>query len=109
MADLVTFLRARLDDWERRILDLRQMTAEDQGCEPQIEEPDVVMIDVAAKRRIIDWCVEVVGDRDLSRYGEFGALKDDPEALAVTLAVETLRLLAQPYAGHPEYRAEWRP
>lgn len=65
-------------------------------------DPEFVLADVAAKRQIIDWCGEVVGDRDLTRCGEFGALKDDPDALAVTLAVQTLRLLALPYAGHPD-------
>jgi uncharacterized protein DUF6221 len=44
-----------------------------------------------------------------ARYGEVGALKNDPDALAVTLAVETLRNFASPDADHPDYREEWRP
>lgn len=61
---------------------------------------------VEAKRRIVDWCVEVIGDRDLSGYGQLGSLKDDPQALAVTLAVETLRNLASEHDTHPDYRKE---
>lgn len=71
-------------------------------------DPARVLADVESKRRIIDACVEVIGDRDLSGYGEFGVLVDDPNALAVTLAVETLRLLAEPFSDHPDYRHEWR-
>lgn len=72
-------------------------------------DPARVLREIDAKRRQVEWCVEVIGDRDLSRYGEFGSLKHDPQALAVTLAVETLRLLALPYADRPDYRAEWAP
>lgn len=72
-------------------------------------DPARGLAECEAKRRIVAWCVEVVGDRDLSNYGEVGCLRDDRDALAVTLAVETLRLLALPYAGHPDYREEWRP
>lgn len=72
-------------------------------------DPARVLRDIEAKRKQLGWCVEVVGDRDLSRYGEPGLLKDDPDALAVTLAVEMLRLLALPYSDRPGYRPEWRP
>jgi hypothetical protein len=72
-------------------------------------DPARVLREIDAKREQIAWCVEVIGDRDLSRYGELGALKDDPDALAVTLAVETLRLIAAPFSVRPGYRAEWVP
>lgn len=68
--------------------------ASPQGHHIVWHDPKSVRRLVRAHRRIIDWCVEVIGDRDLSRYGEFGALKDDPQSMAVTLAVETLRELA---------------
>lgn len=72
-------------------------------------DPARVLREIDAKREQIGWCTEVIGDRDLSRYEETGSLKDDPDALAVMLAVETLRLLALPYADRPGYRAEWAP
>ena len=72
-------------------------------------DPARVLREVDVKRRQVEWCVEVIGDRDLSRYDEVGSLKDDKDALAVTLAVETLRLLAWPYDARPGYRAKWAP
>ena len=74
-----------------------------------LNDPAYVLADVAAKRKILDSCTEVIGDLDLSRYGEFGYLRDHPRALAVTMAVETLRSLAAVFATHQEYRQEWKP
>jgi len=48
---------------------------------------------------------EVIGDRDLSRYGEPGLLDGDPDALAVTLAAETVINLAAAY----DHGSEGRP
>lgn len=135
--DLIAFLRARLDEREARALAASPGPWRPNAEHDEVlavddilvadgfalssnqlratvdhiagNDPEYVLEDIAAKRQIIGWCIEVIGQRDLSRYGEFGALKDDPDALAVTLAVETLRLLALPYAGHEDYRAEWRP
>src|SRR5688572_14309087 len=39
-----------------------------------LHDPARVHRDVAAHRRILAWCVEVIGDRDLSRYGTPGLL-----------------------------------
>lgn len=74
-------------------------------------DPARVQAECDAKRQIVEWCMEVIGDRDLSTSGQAGALADVPDAMAVTLAVETLRLQAEPYAkaGRPGYREEWRP
>lgn len=72
-------------------------------------DPARVLREIESKRRQVEWCVEVIGGRDLSRYDEVGSLKDDKDALAVTLAVETLRLLALPYDARPGYLAEWAP
>jgi uncharacterized protein DUF6221 len=60
-------------------------------------DPASVLCCCAAARETIELCVEVIGERDLSNYGQFGLLKDDPNSLAVTLAVETLRNLATGY------------
>jgi uncharacterized protein DUF6221 len=54
--------------------------------------PARVLAECDAKRRIIE----------LQRSD----LRDDPQDWE---ADEVLRLLALPYAGHPDYRAEWRP
>ncbi|MEU0465040.1 DUF6221 family protein [Amycolatopsis sp. NPDC006131] len=117
---LIAFLRARLAALEARAEHLH----DGEGCSAHSEfswgyeydpqdcdcgEPDRARAHVEATRRRIDWCAEVLGRRDLSNYGQFGALKDDPDALAVTLAVEILRLEALPYASHYDYREEWRP
>lgn len=53
-----------------------------------------LLADVAAKRRIVAECS--VGPD--GRWGMY----------ALRIADRTLRLLAQPYAGHPDYREEWR-
>lgn len=60
-------------------------------------DPASVLRRCAADRDIVEWCQEVIGERDLSRYGQDGLLKDDPQALAVTLAMETLRNLERAY------------
>lgn len=72
-------------------------------------DPDRVLAECEAKRRTVEWCVEVIGDRDLTSYGRFGCLRDERWALAVTLAMETMQLLSAPHADHPDYRPEWRP
>jgi Family of unknown function (DUF6221) len=61
------------------------------------QNPKATLIRASGDREIVEFCGEVIGDRDLSAYGEFGALRDDPQALAVTLAIETIRRLAKGY------------
>lgn len=71
--------------------------------------PGRVTDECDAKREIVGWCAEVAGDLDLSRYDVFGSLAGVRDAMAVMLAVETLRRLARPYvtAGRSGYREEW--
>lgn len=133
MSDIAGFIEARLDDDERiarwvvdnnyanhsaRWTESSSGVVEvgdddiitgDSALSRHIErwDPKRVRDEVVLKRGVMEWCVEVIGDRDLSTYGQFGFLRDDPQALAVTLAVETLRLLAQPYADHPDYDPGW--
>jgi hypothetical protein len=64
--------------------------------------------DCDGKRMIISWCVEAIGDRDLTDFGKPGTLEADPDALAVALAAQTLRALALAFQTYPGYRAEWR-
>jgi hypothetical protein len=60
-------------------------------------DPSSALRRCTADRGIVEWCIEVAGDLDLSRYGEPGLLKDHPQSLAVTLAAETLLNLARGY------------
>lgn len=60
-------------------------------------DPKRVLAECDAKRRIIAACSAVLAVRDWEY--------DD----APSLAEETLKLLALPYAGRPGYRAEWKP
>jgi hypothetical protein len=74
-----------------------------------LHDPASALRRVAADRRIVERCAEVIGNQDLSDYDRPGSLKDTATPLAVFLAVETLRDLALPYADHPDYREEFRP
>ncbi len=102
--DLIAFLRARLDERERRIAELRQLSAEDQGFdEPwKPEGHDPALADVAAKRQIVELYAE---------HAEY----DDPDnsyehaSGRICGLGEAVRLLALPYAEHPAYRDEWKP
>jgi hypothetical protein len=66
-------------------------------------DPRFVLDDVAAKRRIIALVLDgdngvIAADRSIE--GEWGCTSDLHEQL--------LRLLALPFAGHPDYREEWK-
>lgn len=98
--DLIEFLRARLDEDEREAQQqhIPVPTIVDMG-KPRDEWPKLPGIgpdrralrEVEAKRRILD------------RYVELRASISRGELLS------TLRLLALPYADHPDYRPEWKP
>ena len=108
MDELVTWLRAQLDDDERVA---RQMMAEPGGFYIEAETVDVnvmtvgahvyrwtpkrVLTEVEAKRRILDWAVRAVAVTDADCY-QLGV-------------ADVVRMLALPYAGKPGYRGEWRP
>lgn len=121
MEDLVRWLSACLDE-DQRIVQEANTSPEMVTGIPRsyaqapvavhiatFADPARVLREIDSKRRQVEWCVEVIGPRDLSRYEEIGSLKDDPDALAVTLAVETLRLLAAVYADREGYKDSWRP
>lgn len=61
--------------------------------------PHRVLAECEAKRRIVGALAQVVGREH-----------DSLEAMAALAACRySLRQLAQPYAGHPDYREEWKP
>jgi hypothetical protein len=93
MTDLVDFVRARLDDEENRAVTTHDtscgMIRYDGTCDCGM--PSRALANVDAKRRIIDAC---------RRH-------ESPDTF--DLIDDTLRLLALPYASHPDYQEEWRP
>lgn len=124
--DLVQFLRARLDEDERmarlaldqtgdnwrayykQIVATNPRFGEDPADATTSEvadhiarhDPTRVHAEVEAKRRIVALhCDARGGDPSCSSL-------DYPEKAE---DCETLRLLALPYADHPDYRPEWRP
>ena len=68
-------------------------------------DPARVLRDVETKRRLIDREVEQDRERWRRRVDEHRLSFEDWMALSPQ---ETLRLLAAPYAGHPDYRDEWK-
>lgn len=107
MSELVEFLRARLDEDERvaTVLgdDMRQSWAipEDESVaviHMHRHAPARVLAEVDAKRRLLD-----LHSAEEGQHPDF-CWHDKHE-----LPCPTLRLLALPYAGRPDYRPEWRP
>jgi hypothetical protein len=72
-------------------------------------DPARVRAECAAKRRIVLSCRELRPDTWILGARPPG-MRDFPLAPhdQHQLAAVTLALLALPYAGHPDYRAEWR-
>lgn len=125
--DLVAFLRARLDEDEQIARDPMAETwtkAESPsifvmgGGELVAEtgafadarhiarhDPARVLTEVDAKRRIL----KVHFRRRSHDWDEPGVKGFDCAQCADRFPCTTLRLLALPYADHPDYREEWRP
>ena len=77
---------------------------------PSPFDPGRVRAECAAKRRIVLSCRELRPDTRIlgarpQGMGDFPLAPHDQHELAAV----TLALLALPYAGHHDYRAEWRP
>ncbi len=118
---LVEFLRARLDEDERRARDARPgpwsltghpdevvlYSGPDEvmrgplrdGAHIAHHNPARVLAEVDAKRRIVELCAEEDGGVEIG-------VGVSPEQW---LAQSVLRLLAEVYADRPGYRQEWRP
>lgn len=65
-------------------------------------DPASVLADVAAKRQIIEWLAAELDLPNEPGQGLAAALSD-------AKAIKALKILALPYADHPDYRPEWRP
>lgn len=139
MSDMVEFIRARLDEDERiaRAVEDRSdpwhgqwraegnqalrtrngwVLAHNRG-EPHVpgllahiarHDPARVLAEVDAKRRILDDVVDEASGLDAQVDGEFRVGIRDTKTEPY-LGDVLLRLLALPYASHPDYREEWRP
>jgi hypothetical protein len=153
-AELIAFLRARLDEdeqtareaavwwgdsdepgeaphwrpvpcghiWNDHDGSIADEVADRHAAHIARHDPARVLADVESKRRIIDLHKitveklsvppydEMTGDPNPDEYDAYCAVcgyvwvNNDP-----TQACMTLRLLAEPYADHPDYRDEWRP
>ncbi|WP_037558944.1 DUF6221 family protein [Spirillospora albida] len=115
--DLAGFLRARLDEDDALARacagdshwtdDAIAVLAPQLAIEPRLHiarhDPARVMDDVAAKRRMLD-----------SHYSHRGVCptcfdQRNRPMLRERWPCETARLIALPYADHPDYQEEWRP
>lgn len=86
MDELVTWLRAQLDEDERALY-LAGATGE-RWPHPGFRW---LINDIGAKRRIIDWAIKFM-EGDYAPWNE-----------------TCLRLMALPYADRPGYRDDWQP
>ncbi len=125
MDDLVAFLAARLDEDEQAaqsavdelanwggpwlaiaddIAKRAHFDADEIGEHIARWDPARVLAEVEAKRRIIDEH-EPLQNGCCDTCCEDGPYGDSNQAWPC----RTVRLLALPYADHPDYREEWRP
>ncbi len=108
--DLVTFLRARLDEDETvsraalgptvLIADDKLRPAPDQATHVRRHDPARVLREVEAKRRIVDRYADV--------QDGWVAMDECPDCLFPG-ARWLLQTLALSYSDHPDYRPEWAP
>lgn len=107
---IVEFLLARLDEWESDADSTHGSCSSEIGLACDCGLPNLIRADVAAKRRIIELHRPIEDKSWLS--GEpnnwlwctsCGSTDDRP----IAYPCDTLRLLAQPYADHPDFDPAW--
>jgi hypothetical protein len=103
MDDLVTWLRAQLDD-DERVIGAACLHIDDCGGSGFAShfDDDRLLAEVEAKRRILDLAdpavMKALGTQDPGfRDGYVAACED------------AIKAIAQPYAGRDGFRDEWRP
>lgn len=69
-------------------------------------DPAWVLADVAAKRRILDWLEE---DARFDMPAAKAQAASREEWYLITVARTTIKLMALPYASHPDYDPAWSP
>jgi hypothetical protein len=116
VSELVLFLRARLDEDEQAarattggkwysadVLEVNLAAPRPDAEHIARHDPARVLAEVNAKRRILDEIVPKVESYWGAVNSEWGCEYDDPDG------DDVLRLLALPYADHPDYDPAWRP
>lgn len=119
MTTLLEFLRARLDEDEAAANAwLTPFSNPDTAARDHIarHDPARVLAEVGAKRRIMK-LHDILGG-SLTGVGRWtycetchtnSAGEIDEDVTETTAPCATLRLLALPYDGHPDYDPEWHP
>lgn len=131
MSDIVAFLAARFDEDERRARQaLSDSASGTTGSGVRIVDgelaimpsamsnsltlhfvmnsPPRVLREVAAKRKLLEWCAEVAQHVDWATIDERGSLLHDPNPRATHTAVLALRMMAAPYEDSYGYDPAWR-
>jgi Family of unknown function (DUF6221) len=131
VSGLVEFLRARLDEdarcaahatsfgrWQHRpggdivspegkyLFLIAARAQEWNGGHIARHDPARVLADVAAKRQIVEMYENAIHAQHAGSVSRYNEIQD---GAAVDVLGEGLRLLALPYAEHPDYRQEWAP
>lgn len=104
MNDLANFILARIaEDEERGHSLVAQWFDVGNACQSCGTDGARLLAECDAKRRIVEHC-----HWGLDHYGDDSCgLGDDAEHNGGMDAVQTLRLLALPYADHPDFQQEW--
>lgn len=98
---LVGFLLARIAEDEQWVAVERRVAPNQRWPKVHPAWTTRVLAECEAKRRIVALHEQWPGDEDLG--------PECRECVAIDLPCPTLRLLALPYADHPDYRDGWRP
>lgn len=88
---LIAFLQARYGEAEERAKRIESYGGCCSGCHCGCIDAAEALADIAAKRRVLDW---------FERCG--------PQARGHSGLRAAVRILAEPYADHADYREEWR-
>lgn len=117
IAEMTAWLRAVLDERERLALAAKDpdsawwWDSPESPAEAHIarHNPDWVLADVAAKRRILGEVVDEIDGLEMQVDQEYGGGKRDLTVQPYASGV-LVQILAEPYAAqHPGYREEWKP
>jgi hypothetical protein len=106
MADAPTFREVvRLEQWQQEPGSEEESWLGDIIDHVARHDPARVLAEVDVKRRVLAEVVPAMDDMQEGLAFEYGSV-GPPKNL---LSRDLLKLLALPYAGHPDYREEWRP
>jgi hypothetical protein len=115
MDELVTWLRAQLDEDERKVAAMQRETRRVQTAPIFQGHPPNWLAGVDIFVSPTRWQAEVEAKRRMLDLADPGVMKalgtQDPDFRDgyVTAHEDVVKLLALPYAGREGYREEWRP